>query len=211
MSVQSGFTQFPTAFAPKWVQRDILRAVPVKSLFEPLGQSPKTNDFNLGKSDFWEIVRTMIPLEFRDAEKLSAFATKVGLYGRVALQPVLFQPPGSDDERPTQANPLVNGGSQTGTSIIYDGASASTLVVAEGQIFNMGKYLFRASEDETSDGAGAGTIANFWPAMRVSPANNLVIDINTPFLHAIILTIPEVDIIKGTHTPPISLGFREEI
>ncbi len=211
MSVQSGFTQFPTTIAPKWIQRDNLRAIPVKSLFEPLGQSPKTNDFNLGKSDFWEMVITTIPLENRDAEKLQAFCTKVGLYGRVALQPALFLAPGSDGERPSQSNPLVFGGSQTGTDIIYDGASNNTLVLAEGQIFNMGKYLFRASEDETSDGSGTGTIANFWPSMRVSPADNLVIDINTPFLHALLLTIPEVDIIKGTHTPPISLGFREEI
>ena len=211
MSVQGGFTQFPTSIAPKWIQRDMLRPVPVKSLFEPLGQAPKTNDFNLGRSDFWEMVLTTIPLENRDAEKLSAFATKVGLYGLVAVQPSLFLAPGSDGERPAQANPLVNGASQTGTSIIYNGSPADTLILAEGQIFNIGKYLFRASEDETSDGTGAGTIANFWPAIRISPANDAVIDINTPFLHALLLTIPEVDIVKGTRTPPISIGFREEI
>ncbi len=210
MSVQSGFTEFPTNISPNKIQRPTFRQVHVKSIFEPAGQSPVTNDFNNGLGDHWDLVMTTFPLEYRDAQRFEAVWAKVGLYGQIAIQDPMFKAPGSDGERPAQANPLVNGASQTGRSIIYDGASATTLVVAQGQHFQIGTQLFQADADETSDGAGAGTIT-FWPALRTSPANDAVIDINDPFLHALLLNVPEVDIRKANITPPISVAFMELI
>ncbi len=210
MSVQGGYTDFTSILAHKWVQRPTFRPVHVKSIFEPLGQSVVTQNYNAGKADFWEVVITSIPLEYREAQKLQAGLNKVGLLGQVAVQDPLFLAPGTDGERPAQANPVVNGASQTGTTIICDGAGSSVLVIAKGQWFNMGAAYFQATADASSDGPGNVTI-DFWPTMRISPGDGSTVDINTPFLHALILNIPEVDIQRGTLTPPISLGFQENI
>ena len=211
MSVQGGYTEFPTLISPLWIQRPKIGMVVVKGLFEPFGSSPKTNEFNQGKSDHWVMIITTFGLQNRDAERLMSFCLKVGLYGKVAIQPTLFLPPGSDGERISQPNPLVNGASQTGNGTInYDGATPSTSVIEDGQFFQIDKQLLQCNLDENSNVSGIGTI-KFSPNLRSSPANDAVIDINTPFLHALLLNLPEVDIVKGAKTPPITLAFMEDI
>jgi len=67
--------------------------------------------------------------------------------------------------------PLVNGASQTGTSIITDGWTASTLVLKAGDYISIESELKRVTQDVTSDGGGNATI-NFVPKIRVTPLDN---------------------------------------
>lgn len=81
------------------------------------------------------------------------------------------------------ADPLVNGASQLGTTLVCDGVSNNTLIVQEGDYksFTIGTNikLFRFTADATSDGVGNVTF-NFEPPLHDSPANNAVVEINVP-------------------------------
>jgi hypothetical protein len=74
--------------------------------------------------------------------------------------------------------PLVNGGSQTGSSLITDGWPASTVVLKAGDMLSFGE-LKMATADVLSDGSGNATIS-FKPAMRSSPADNTPITVLRP-------------------------------
>jgi hypothetical protein len=71
----------------------------------------------------------------------------------------------------TGSTPLVNGGSQTGSSLITDGWAHSTIVLKAGDYFSVNSELKRVTSDVTSDSSGNATIA-FKPALRSSPADN---------------------------------------
>lgn len=76
--------------------------------------------------------------------------------------------------------PLVNGASQTGTSLITDGWTPSTTgILKAGDYFSVGGELKIVTQDTDSDGAGACTI-NFQPAIRNSPSDNASITTNNP-------------------------------
>lgn len=68
-------------------------------------------------------------------------------------------------------SPLVNGGSQTGTSLITDGWTASTVVLRPGDYFTVNNELKKVVSNVTSDGSGNATIT-FEPPLRSSPADN---------------------------------------
>jgi len=210
MAVVSGYTEFPTWLAPKWISEINLRPIHVKSTFEPFGQNPVINEFNAGKSDRVDAVVTTFALEHYDIDRLIAWANKVGKMGKVALQDPLFLAPGSDGKRDAMSNGLVKGASQTGTSLTADGYPNSKLIVGDGQYFQLGVQLLQATADANSDGTGNVTL-NFWPVIKTSPADNDVIDTNNPYLHCQLLTIPERDVSRARLARPVSLGFREVV
>ena len=74
---------------------------------------------------------------------------------------------------------LANGASQTGTSLILDGAQASTTVLKAGDFFSVNSELKMVTVDATSDGAGDVTV-NFVPSLRSSPSENAVITTTNP-------------------------------
>lgn len=74
--------------------------------------------------------------------------------------------------------PLVNGGSQTGNSLITDGWTAAATFL-KGDYFQLGDYLYQANTDTTADGSGNMTIV-FEPGLRVSPSNNDALTISSP-------------------------------
>ena len=74
--------------------------------------------------------------------------------------------------------PLVNGGSQTGNSLITDGWSNGATFLA-GDYFSLGNYLHMLTADVTADGGGNATLV-FEPTLRTSPSNNAALDISTP-------------------------------
>lgn len=69
------------------------------------------------------------------------------------------------------STPLVNGATQTGSSLTTDGWAHSTLVLKAGDYFAVNGELKRVTSDTTSDSSGNATI-NFKPALRSSPADN---------------------------------------
>ena len=80
--------------------------------------------------------------------------------------------------------PLVNGASQTGTSLIIDGCTISqTAWLKAGDYFSLGsstsKRLYKCLEDADTD-AGGNVTLNIWPNLRSSPANNDALDITNP-------------------------------
>lgn len=77
------------------------------------------------------------------------------------------------------ANPLVNGSSQLGSSVIADGATVSTLIVKAGDPITINGELKRATANATSDVSGNVTIP-FYPPFRTSPPDNTEIFIDAP-------------------------------
>jgi type 1 fimbria pilin len=75
--------------------------------------------------------------------------------------------------------PLVNGGSQTGSSLITDGWTHSVLVLKAGDYFSVNGELKMVTADVSSDGSGNATI-NFKPALRTSPADNAALTVQKP-------------------------------
>ena len=74
---------------------------------------------------------------------------------------------------------LVNGASQTGTSLILDGGANSTLVLKAGDFFSVNNELKMITANATTDSSGDVTV-NFVPILRSSPSNNAVITTTNP-------------------------------
>ena len=74
---------------------------------------------------------------------------------------------------------LVNGASQTGISLITDGAAASTTVLKAGDFFSVNSELKMVTADATSDGSGNLTI-NFVPSLRSSPSDDAALTLSNP-------------------------------
>lgn len=83
----------------------------------------------------------------------------------------------------TTTGPLVNGASQSGTSLVSDGWKASSTVLLAGDYFQVGNQYFMAIEDVATDSGGAATL-EFRPALRASPADDEEIIILNPALVA---------------------------
>ncbi len=111
---------------------------------------------------------------------LSAFLAEMdGMVGRVYLGPFHAQTASGSGG----GTPLVQGGSQTGKSLITDGWPNSTLVLRRGDYFHFdtstGRELKQVKSNVTSNGSGVATIT-FEPSIRVSPADNAAITISSP-------------------------------
>jgi hypothetical protein len=74
--------------------------------------------------------------------------------------------------------PLVNGGSQTGRTLVTDGWTAGqTGIMKAGDWIQLGDYAHKVTQDANSDGSGNATL-EIWPNLRESPDNNDAITVN---------------------------------
>lgn len=125
----------------------------------------------------WYLTINYAPLKRADAQVVIAFLTK--LRGRVnslnGFDPNATSPLGDV----SGSTLLVNGASQTGNSLICDGAEASTLVLKAGDYFEVNNELKMVTDDATSDASGDVTI-NFSPSLRSSPSDNSSITTTNP-------------------------------
>lgn len=141
-------------------------------LAPPLG-GPVQKLNRLGNRFYLDV--TLPPMTYADGMAWIAALIRAQTAGAIFPWPqpgLVIGPPGT---------PLVNGGSQLGTSLVMDGYLASYSVLA-GQFFNIihsgRRYLHLfAAAGMASSGALTATIA---PMLRVSPTDNDVIDISTP-------------------------------
>lgn len=78
------------------------------------------------------------------------------------------------------ATARVNGASQTGRSLVTDGWPPSTTVLSGGQFVTINNQLLQLTSNVTSDASGNATIS-FAPSIRVSPADNTVIEYKNPY------------------------------
>jgi len=74
---------------------------------------------------------------------------------------------------------LVNGASQTGTSLNLDGGANSTLVLKAGDFFSVNNELKMVTANATTNGSGEVTV-NFVPSLRSSPSNDASITTTNP-------------------------------
>lgn len=125
----------------------------------------------------WYMTLNYNPMERSDANEVLGFLT--GLRGQVnsmfAFDPLGTQPTGDM----SGSTLVVNGASQTGVTLVCDGAKASTLILKAGDYFQVGSELKMITSDATSDSSGNVTL-NFAPSLRSSPSDNATIITSNP-------------------------------
>lgn len=120
---------------------------------------------------------------------------------------------GKDPNGAGGGTPLVNGASQTGSSLVTDGWSASiTGIVKAGDVIRIAglNVLYRVRNDENSDGGGNVTLDITPPIPSgSSPADNAAITRSGCLIRAMIwdYTIPEAT--PGEHMAGLRVVFRE--
>lgn len=90
-----------------------------------------------------------------------------------------FDPDGKTPRGIATGTPLVNGGSQTGSSLITDGWTAGIVALKAGDYFSVNGELKMVTSDVLANGSGQATIP-FKPALRNSPADNAPITVQKP-------------------------------
>lgn len=157
-----------------------------------------------GTSDRWEGFVTTPRLQSANRIALVNWLFDTGLYGQFTMPHPDYSAPAS-----AQSNGSVLGGSQTGISLIADGFSNSTLILAKGEYFQIGNEFKRVTADATSNGSGEVTI-NFLPALRVSPDDNDTLVLNNPVMTLELLNNPgeEMDYMR---LPEFTIQFQEAL
>lgn len=122
----------------------------------------------------WAADYILQPMERDDAATWYAFLMDLGgSAGRFfGFDPINKTPRGTI----SGSTLLVDGASQTGTTLNCDGAALSTLVLKKGDYFEVNGELKVCTADCTSDGAGDITLT-FKPSLRDSPADNAAVTI----------------------------------
>jgi hypothetical protein len=192
----------PSAFKIKRV-----RLVPGYTLaaFEPLIGEEKRTDFNAGRSDRWGGVYTFRAEKEADLYAIIAWTRKLRTDAEFyACDPAHRIPFGG-----VVAGLQVNGGSQTGTTLSIKGGPLSATPLVPGDYIQVGTGFHQLVENLTFNGSGIGT-ATFWPALRVSPANNDAVITDNPVMVARITSpIPtEIDPQKWAE---ITISWQEVV
>lgn len=103
--------------------------------------------------------------------------------------------------------PRINGGSQTGRSLVTDGWPVSRTILRAGQHVTIGDQLLRLTAPITANGSGQATI-EFEAAIRVSPADNALIEFRRPYCLMYLVEEPVVSVEPG-RVHSLSLSLRE--
>ena len=121
----------------------------------------------------WKVNFTLPPMRRVQAETwIAAFASLNGREGTfLAGDPDALAPQGV-----ATGTPLVNGGSQTGNTLVTDGWTHSvTGILKAGDYIQLGTgssaRLYKNLADANSDSGGNATFT-IWPNLRTSPADN---------------------------------------
>lgn len=149
-------------------------------------QSPLTNAIQTTtrKGSLWRISMQFNNLSGSDRATLQAFLSKLnGAEHRFTVHDHSFTRRGAGG-----GTPLVNGASQTGTSLVLDGASSSVNNwLMTGDYISFNNELHMVTADTNSDGSGNVTLP-IAPPIRKSPADDLAVDIAAPIDGVFILT-----------------------
>lgn len=142
----------------------------------------------------WTLSGTFQNLSVDDAAEMEAFLAQLRGQANRTQVPVW----GRESPRGTWAgSPKVNGGSQTGASLVCDGFSAGA-TVKRGDMFNVGTAgeLKRVTADGTADGTGNLTIT-FEPPLRNAPADNADLISSDPVVPLMIVQDPHLRSVIG--------------
>jgi len=170
---------YPVTFPSIGIRSMMIRARSVVGV----AQSPFTLSQQVYKhqGQAWEAEVTLPPMKRDEAEQIASFLLKMnGQYGTFLLgDPANTAPRGVGT-----GTPLVNGGSQTGDSLITDGWTISTTgILKAGDWIQLGSgsatRLHKVLDDVNSDASGNATLS-IWPSLRSSPSNNAQITVSSP-------------------------------
>lgn len=123
----------------------------------------------------WEASVTLPPMKRASAEEWIAFLISLnGAYGTFLLgDPMGATARGSAST--AAGTPLVNGGSQTGSTLNIDGApNNATGYLKAGDYIQVGTNLYKILADANSNGSGQVSL-DIWPRLRSSPADNAAV------------------------------------
>ncbi|MBU0752361.1 MAG: hypothetical protein KJ787_13895 [Gammaproteobacteria bacterium] len=138
----------------------------------PLSGATQTVEFPGAR---WEVSFAMENLLEADTALLRAFMARLrGRAGRFTLH---------NFARPTprgtiSGTPLVKGAGQSGTTLLIDGCTVGTTLLA-GDFIGVNGELKMVVADATADGSGEMTLT-LEPPLRASPADNATITTNQP-------------------------------
>lgn len=128
----------------------------------------------------WGADITLAPMERTDASAWNAFLLSLnGQEGTFLLgDPLAGTPLGM-----ATGTPQVNGGGQTGQSLVTDGWTTSTTdILKAGDYIQLGTgssaQLYCLLNDADSNGSGQATL-DIWPRLRTSPVDNASIIVNS--------------------------------
>lgn len=125
----------------------------------------------------WKATYTTVPMTVAQAAEIKAFLIK--LRGGANTFNA-YDPDGKTGRGTLTGTPLVMGGSQTGNSLIIDGATAGvTGWIKTGDYFAVNGELKMCLADANSNGSGQVTIT-FEPSLRSAPADNAAVTVVTP-------------------------------
>ena len=134
--------------------------------------------------EWWEAEVTLPPMKQAIAKKwVASLVSLRGVSGQMLLGDWDARTPNGTASS-SAGTPLVNGGSQTGNSLIIDGATASqTGYLVAGDYIQIGSglssRLHLVVEDANTDSSGNATLS-IEPALRSSPADNTAITVSSP-------------------------------
>jgi hypothetical protein len=157
---------------------------------------------DLGRG-WWECDYTLPPIVGNDARAWQVFVALAR--GGANTFEVLVTP--SKQSPFVSAVPLVNGGSQTGRSLVTDGWPVSATPLYAGQYVTVNDQLLQLTADVTANGSGQATIS-FEPPLRASPADNAAIEYLRPYC---LMYVTQEPVQGGTigQTYTLALKLRE--
>jgi hypothetical protein len=142
-------------------------------------ESPFTGEqqFIEHEGQWFEAQINLPPLERAEAEDFVGFL--LALNGQKGT--FTFSDPDYSEPRGTAlGTPLINGASQTGSTIVTDGWTPSQgSLLLRGDWIQIGSYMYKIAQDASSDGSGNATLEVF-PNLRSSPADNAAITTSSP-------------------------------
>jgi hypothetical protein len=125
---------------------------------------------------WWECIFTLPPVVGRAA--INPWRSFIAQARGMAND---FRVPVHPNPQSTLSNTvLVQGGGQTGRSIVTDGWPNSTTVLFAGDYVTIGDQLLQLTANVTSNGSGVATLA-FEPPIRKAPADNAPVEYKNPY------------------------------
>ena len=166
---------------------------PTKNTFELVAntrtfQSPLTNAIQTSsrKGSLWKASLQFTNLSGDDRREMQAFVVKLnGQQHRFTLHDHSYTRRGAGG-----GTLLINGGTQSGTSLVCDGATASVNnYLRAGDYISFNSELHMVIADANSDASGNVTLS-IAPPIRKTAANNTVVDYLTPVSGVFMLAGP---------------------
>jgi hypothetical protein len=119
-----------------------------------------------------------------------------------------FQIPADPTAQSASAStPLVAGAGQTGRTLATDGWPISSTTLVAGQFVTINNQLLQLTENVTANGSGVATLT-FEPPIRISPADNAVIEYKNPYALMYFVEEPTLSVENG-YVYSLSLNLRE--